>query len=690
MASDLSLPSEPGQLPTEDILQAVTAAEPASVDVSVVIPCLNEAETLRACIEKRARCANTRAASVRWSSQSRKREPDYSRTKRRVIPGATLAVLGFQTVLWGLFTSMLACGALEQASDASSSTRSPSSPWSTRSLMSSPPSSRASLAVALVALSGALCLAMPFWGDQALFTVYARQLTQGAVLYRDVFDVKQPGIFLFYALGGSLSGYTEVGIHLFELAYWLAFSVFALVALRPYFTTRWGASLVPVCTVVIYYLYAEAVDLTQIEALVAFPIVVAWWLIDRAEPDTRRGRWSYAAAGFAAAAVVLLKYLYVLVILAFLGYAALRSRRRIPIRDVSIALGAFLTALLVPLAVVVAYFAAQGQLERIWWAYFEMAPAAQLAGTKSLMHLKLGARRFMIGHAPILILAVLGCVQGLRQQAGPRRHLVAGMVLWGAAAAVAFVVQNWGLYKWLLFTAPLGILAVVGVEALVSLAGRSAKTPRRLAFTAGTALAVLSFMAGAPVPQVQTQLLWSVVIGVAAGIGAELLATSSRARRGLLLVLSAALAVSVGLAAIVPAHKLRVLMEHGFALTADARTTFQRYSYDSYRAADDDLEVLRRRKALPGPIYVFGDPVLLLRANRPQAVPIPGWVTEFLDSRAWQELDSDLRSTLPPYIIIDGYSESMIHRRCPAILEFIESRYKVAFVGASGTWYALR
>jgi hypothetical protein len=74
---------------------------------------------------------------------------------------------------------------------------------------------------------------MPFWADQGLFTLYGRELTHRAVLYRDVFDVKQPGIFVFYAIGGRLFGLTEVGIHLFELAYWLAISVFALVALRP-------------------------------------------------------------------------------------------------------------------------------------------------------------------------------------------------------------------------------------------------------------------------------------------------------------------------------------------------------------------------------------------------------------------------------------------------------------------------
>jgi len=546
------------------------------------------------------------------------------------------------------------------------------------------------LAVGLVVLAGGMCLAMPFWGDQALFTLYARQLIHGAVLYRDVFDVKQPGIFAFFAFGGLSFGFTEVGIHLFELAYWLAFSVFALVALRPYFTTRWGPALVPVCTVVVYYLYAESVDLTQIEMLVAFPILVAWWLIDRAQPGSRQGIRSYAAAGLAAAAVVLLKHIYLLIILAVLGYTVLRSRRRgVAIRDIRGSLGAFLIALLVPLAVVLAYFAAYGQLGRIWWAYFEVAPAAQLVGTKTLLHLKLGARRFMIGHAPILILAVLGCVHGLRQKAGPRLDLAAGMVLWGAVAAVVFFIQNWGLYKWLLFTVPVGILAVTGAEALVALAG-SGKKPRRVVIAAGTLLGVLSFMLGAPVPEVQTRLLWSVVIGVGAGLGAELLAIRPRVRWGALYVVSAALAVSVGLAAIVPAHKLGVLMEHDFAFTADARASFQRASNDSYRAADQDLEVLRRGEVVPGPLYVFGDPVLLLRANRTQPVPIPGWVPEFLNSSAWQELYSDLRSTLPRYIIVDSYTESVIRSDQPAIMGLIASKYKVAFVGASGTWYMLR
>jgi len=47
---------------------------------------------------------------------------------------------------------------------------------------------------------------MPFAGDQAIFTVYARQRTRGAVLYLDIFEFRQPDIFIFYAVSGRLSG----------------------------------------------------------------------------------------------------------------------------------------------------------------------------------------------------------------------------------------------------------------------------------------------------------------------------------------------------------------------------------------------------------------------------------------------------------------------------------------------------
>jgi Dolichyl-phosphate-mannose-protein mannosyltransferase len=475
------------------------------------------------------------------------------------------------------------------------------------------------LALGLVLLAGEICLAMPFSSDQAIFTVHARQLTRGAVLYRDIFEFRQPGIFIFYAVSGQLFGFTEVGIHLFELIYWLVFSIFTLVALRPYFTAAWAAPLVPIFTVVVYYCHAGVFDLTQIEILVAFPILVAWWLIDRADPGTRDGLRRYAVAGLVTAVVVLLKYLYLLIVLAFLGYAARRAlQRRVPTADVRRCVGAFAITLVAPLLVVVAYFAAHGQLERIWWVYFEFVPSSQLTGNKSLSDLKFGARHFMIGHAPFLILAVVGCVHALRHRIRPQLDLVAGMLLWGASGSLAVAVQGWWNYKWFLFTVPLGIVATVGAEVLITMLASLAKRTRLGGGLAGGALAIWAFMVGAPAPQIQTRLLMSVVIGGCAAIGTELLA-GPRARRWCVYVLVAALAISVGLTAIGPIHKFHVLKTHDFALTEEARASFRRSWNGAYDAVDRDLERFGAR-LLPGPLHVCGDPVILFRADRAPAI----------------------------------------------------------------------
>lgn len=62
-------------------------------------------------------------------------------------------------------------------------------------------------------------------GDQALFVIFSRELQQGTVLYRDLWDAKQPGIFAFYWLSSSLFGSDEVGVHLGELVVLLALTL---------------------------------------------------------------------------------------------------------------------------------------------------------------------------------------------------------------------------------------------------------------------------------------------------------------------------------------------------------------------------------------------------------------------------------------------------------------------------------
>ena len=75
-------------------------------------------------------------------------------------------------------------------------------------------------------------LLTPFDGDQALFLYFAQAIDHGEKLYVDVWDMKQPGVFWFYWLGGKIFGSSELGVKLLELGWFLAFALCLILCLR--------------------------------------------------------------------------------------------------------------------------------------------------------------------------------------------------------------------------------------------------------------------------------------------------------------------------------------------------------------------------------------------------------------------------------------------------------------------------
>jgi hypothetical protein len=137
-------------------------------------------------------------------------------------------------------------------------------------------------------------LARPFHGDQALFLYGAQVLSHGGVLYRDFWDNKQPGIYLFYLAGGELFGFNALGIHTFELIYLLAFGACQIAMLRRLLQHRWLAAVAPVATIGVYYAYTTGWHQTQLEILVTFPLFLSIWSSTaaiEALPGPRRSGW---------------------------------------------------------------------------------------------------------------------------------------------------------------------------------------------------------------------------------------------------------------------------------------------------------------------------------------------------------------------------------------------------------------
>ena len=66
------------------------------------------------------------------------------------------------------------------------------------------------VALTFVIALGLSKLAYPLMGDQALFLLGGRTIDGGGILYRDFWDIKPPGIFLFYFIAGKLFGFSEM------------------------------------------------------------------------------------------------------------------------------------------------------------------------------------------------------------------------------------------------------------------------------------------------------------------------------------------------------------------------------------------------------------------------------------------------------------------------------------------------
>ena len=232
-----------------------------------------------------------------------------------------------------------------------------------------------------VMLIGLAKLPQPFTGDQALSAMMAMKLAHGEVMYADLWDLKQPGIFLFYYVGGALFGFNEVGIHAFELVYMLAFSVVLLLALKGHFRNRTVASFTPLLTVGLYYGTAGALHQTQTEAVVGFPLFLALWLVGASVWTTRRRALLLFLSGLAGGVVLLFKLAFFPILAGFWLTALVGTLWYAEEGNAKALIGycgPILAGALVPLLFMVVYFVRHDISDLVIWTFLEH-PARAIA-----------------------------------------------------------------------------------------------------------------------------------------------------------------------------------------------------------------------------------------------------------------------------------------------------------------------
>lgn len=498
------------------------------------------------------------------------------------------------------------------------------------------------VALVLISVFGLIKLPMPLHRDTATFLWMASLMDRGAVLYVDVWDVKQPAIFLFNYVAGKLFGFTPEGVHAFELLWQLVFAVVIAAALRPLLRYPWLAPLAPLAMLASYWVFCAPHQQTQLEILVGLPLFVVAWLSTIRWRSAASCSLGFLAAGMAAGLATLFKHLLAPIPVAFmiaatagvLRSAGLAGTARMP-RD------RVVLQMWLPFACGVVFVwgltaAAFWRLDAIdaFVATNFIYPLRALGDVPAapLHRLAISFAVCAASLAPWLLFAALAVVRLARTD---EPALFRRMALWVIVAVPIELVQknSWWTYHTLLYYAPVCVLAARGVD-----------------------LAVARLRAGR---------------AAADALSAKALAAL------LVLPVLAAFAFPAGQAARGPVT----------ALLTDRMEEWRRSVSADYAGAADAAAFLREH-APPGPVYVFGDPTITLLAPRPQPIPPQGSAWAFYLLPQWEALAGDLQAAQPVWVFVETHQEDAIKRGSPETIAWLKRDYRVVWDTPYGRWYA--
>jgi hypothetical protein len=407
---------------------------------------------------------------------------------------------------------------------------------------------------------------------------------------------------------------------------------------RYFLRQSWVASVMPLFIIAVYYLSARPWELTQVEALIGFPLYASVWFALRAVDVPRLRRSRLVASGFAAALAGLLK-IACLPLAAPAWVASMVLIRRAQARTGQVdrfragacTAGWIVLGIVAPLAAVAGYFAAHGQWHELMWTYFSYTPKTTGIAGRPISRLTGALGRFGDLWAPVLVLAIIGVAHHVRH--GWDRWAIA-FAGWFGVAVHVFLVQHWWPYQLLMFLVPLGFFAARGTEAI-------ADAWRGL------------------LPHIPVAIVAVVMVS----------------------------ALPLGLTAERWAHKSA---QHHFGVTLEQRVALHEDAEPEYQTGRQFSHFVRSHAPISAPIFVLGNPIDQYLSRHPQAIPQNGWEYEQYDSTIWHRITAGLAQARPSVLVVDDFAQFEMRRRSPATSALIARRYCPAQHVNTETWYLPR
>jgi hypothetical protein len=332
---------------------------------------------------------------------------------------------------------------------------------------SSRPCTRALLAALLLLLGGLLLapmLAYPFGSDHGSFATTADVLRRGGALYRDVAEIKPPGVYYLFAVAFATLGRTMFAIRLLDLLWTLAAATVLFAVGRRLLSPAAGI-VGAFCFLTFYALNGDYWHTAQCDGFASLPLALAASFTLWAEE--RRSAKPALVAGAMVGLAMLLKF--TLAAFLFVPLLAAVLSRSEPVRSRALRVSAYAAGCVLPVALAALLLWRAGTLDDMWqivvvWnsQYGQM----RVGGAIPKMF------RFLLG-GKLAILPVIGLfsLAGVVSLVLARRARPSWWFLpaWVVVTVVGLAVQGkFFEYHWLPLLLPVGLLAGEGLVFAIS------------------------------------------------------------------------------------------------------------------------------------------------------------------------------------------------------------------------------
>lgn len=270
-------------------------------------------------------------------------------------------------------------------------------------------------ALGAVVLSSFLARGATYWRpgswDLRLFAYFGARWRDGAVPYRDIWDSKPPGIFAIMAMSGASRAYRIPGLLLFETVFLVAAVLLLYALLRRLHVERAWAGFAAACLILLSALSQyDGGGVTEFFLIAPEIASIYCWT----RVSEKRG-WSWGfLAGASGALGALFKLPGIAPVLAISVVTTLEVVVRArPLRACLREWLLVLAGLVVPWAIVAAYFAHHGVATEFFYAsvlHPFLYGATNLSGAGGLLHMGRTVHDLILPMLPLLFVGAAGAV----------------------------------------------------------------------------------------------------------------------------------------------------------------------------------------------------------------------------------------------------------------------------------------